>query len=212
MDWDATWLGIANNALVRINMPILQTLDEATNTAMLCTQMIPTVVKNVLGQYDWHSARKRVKLAPLRDDPLFGYAHAFQIPPDNVRIIKVETCLPWTREGNRIYADEDMLKLVYTAYPATPDALDPLVVDAITTQLAAQLAVSLTADSAITSLLYQEAEQKLQRAKLQEDQGEPDIKPSLHSWSKEFRIGAGEEMSLADQIEAYRRALADKGE
>lgn len=183
MDWNATWLNMANIALTRINKQVLQTLDDSSTSAMLCNQLIPSSVKMVLNQNDWHSARKRALIAPQLDAPAFGYSHQFAMPSDFVRLVKVESELPWEKEGEMILSDEEALAIIYIAYPNTPDTLDPLIVDTITTLLAAQLSVSLTSDSTITNLLYQETEQKLYKAKLAEDAGEPDEKPDLHDWS-----------------------------
>ena len=183
MDWNATWLNMANIALTRINKQVLQTLDDSSTSAMLCNQLIPSSVKMVLNQNDWHSARKRALIAPQLDAPAFGYSHQFAMPSDFVRLVKVESELLWEKEGEMILSDEEALAIIYIAYPNTPDTLDPLIVDTITTLLAAQLSVSLTSDSTITNLLYQETEQKLYKAKLAEDAGEPDEKPDLHDWS-----------------------------
>ena len=183
MDWNATWLNMANTALTRINKQVLQTLDDSSTSAMLCNQLIPQCVKMILNQNDWHSARKRALVAPQLETPAFGYAHQFAMPSDFVRLVKVESELPWEKEGGMILSDEEALAIIYIAYPNTPDTLDPLIVDTITTLLAAQLSVSLTSDSTITNLLYQETEQKLYKAKLAEDAGEQDEKPELHDWS-----------------------------
>lgn len=183
MDWNATWLNMANTALTRINKQVLQTLDDSSTSAMLCNQLIPQCVKMVLNQNDWHSARKRALIAPQLESPAFGYDHQFAMPSDFVRLVKVESEFPWEKEGEMILSDEEALAIIYIAYPNTPDTLDPLIVDTITTLLAAQLSVSLTSDNTITNLLYQETEQKLYKAKLAEDAGEPDEKPELHDWS-----------------------------
>ncbi len=187
MDWSQTWLGIANNALSRINKSPLQTLDDSSTSALLCRQLIPESVKNILNQYPWHSARKRTVLAPLTETPEYGYRNVFEMPDDYIRLVSVDSLYRWSREGNRILSDDGTLCIIYVAVPASPYTLDPLIVDTITAQLASQLAVSLTSDSSLVNLLYQETEIKLQKAKLQEDAGEEDIKPHMHSWANEIR-------------------------
>lgn len=183
MDWSATWLGIANRALSRINKQVLQTLDDGSTSAMLCNQLIPSVTKSILEQCGWKSARKRAVIAPQLSGPAFGFRNRFAIPVDCVRLTDVYSDLPWKREGGYILSDEDVMRISYVAIPAVPDELGSLIVDAITSQLAAELSVSLTADSTITNLLYQEAEIKIQKARLQESAAERDIKPDLRSWS-----------------------------
>ena len=187
MDRTSTWLSIANTALARINKQILQTLDDGSVPSMLCNQLIPYCVKMVLNQNDWHSARKRTTLAPLLDPPAFGYAYQFSMPSDYVRLVSVLSDLPWEREAGKILSDEEALSIIYIAYPESPSTLDPLIVDAISTLLAAELSLSITSDSTMTNLLYQESEIKLQKAKLQEDAGEEDEMSDLNDIAAAFR-------------------------
>ena len=207
MEWASTWLGMANTALSRINKQILQTLDDGSTSALLCNQLITECTKNILNQYDWHSARKRAMIAPQLQKPEFGYRNRFVFPGDYIRLYKVHSSLPWTREGNAILSDENTLSITYIAYPKTPDTLDPLIVDAITTMLAEELAVSLTADSSLVNLLYQETEMKLEKAKRQEDAGEEDMKPDLHSWSREAGMGISGTPGYQRKNAAFLRQL-----
>ena len=117
MDWNATWLNMANTALTRINKQVLQTLDDSSTSAMLCNQLIPQCVKMILNQNDWHSARKRALIAPQLDTPAFGYDHQFAMPSDFVRLVKVESEYPWEKEGEMILSDEEALAIIYIAYP-----------------------------------------------------------------------------------------------
>lgn len=187
MEWRTTWLGIANNALSRINKQILQTMDDSSKSALLCNQLIPSVTKNILNRYDWHSARKRMLLAPMLEEPVSGYLHQFELPVDFVRLMKVIEPCTWTREGGRILANRDTVSIIYIAYPQIPDSLDPLIIDAITSMLAAELSVSLTSDTTLTNLLMQETESKITAAMQQEQAAERDITVPMNDIAAAYR-------------------------
>lgn len=187
MQWMDTWVSMANSALSRINNEVIETLDDASTSAMLCRQLLPQCTKAILARNDWKCARKRARIAPLLETPAFGYSHKFQMPSDYVRLVKIESDEAWEREGTMILSNADSLKIIYIAYPSTPDSLDSLVVDAITTMLAAELSITLCTDSTLTNLLYQEAEVKIQNARLQEQAGENDDIVEMNDLSAEFK-------------------------
>lgn len=195
MQWKATWVSMANMALSRINNQVIETLDDASNTAMLCRQLLPQCTKAILAQNDWKCARKRALVAPQLEPPAFGYSHRFQMPNDYVRLMAIESDGTWEREGDGILSNDEYLKIIYIAYPPTPDTLDSLLIDAITTMLAAELSVTLCTDSTLTNLLYQEMEVKIQKARLQEQAGEKDIMPEMHDLASEFKSNSHEDIS-----------------
>ena len=79
--------------------------------------------------------------------------------------------------------------------PSSDSTLDSLLIDAITTMLAAELSVTLCTDSTLTNLLYQEMEVKIQKARLQEQAGEKDIMPEMHDLASEFKSNSHEDIS-----------------
>lgn len=184
MNINRSWLEIANNALSRINSPILETLEQSDISAVLCKQLLPICIGEVLEVRPWRSASKRVLLAALVDSPAFGYENAFQLPADFIRITEIPDLEndQWIREGDKILANTDVLKLIYVATPEESTGLGSFLISAITTRLASKLALSLTSDFSLSSALYQESFASLQMAITEEDAGKKDKMYKTNSW------------------------------
>lgn len=184
MNINRSWLEIANNALSRINSPILETLEQADISAVLCKQLLPVCIGEILEIRPWKSACKRIMLAALVDTPVFGYDNAFQLPADFIRVAEIPDLEndQWTREGDKILANTDVLKLIYVATPEESTGLNSFLISAITTRLASKLALSLTSDTSLSSSLYQESFASLQMAITEEDAGKKDKMYKTYSW------------------------------
>ena len=187
MNLSVTWLSIANSALSMINRQVLQSLDDAGTAAMLCNQFIPVVAKEVLAMNDWKCARKFISIAPLTSEPIpVGYSYAYQLPADFVRLHSLTGS--WQRIGDRIYSDQPTLDMVYIAMPATPAAIDGMLVSAIIYLLASRLAYSLTSDYSLVSAYSQEGLTRIQLAKQHETAGEKDIMAEMNDLASEAVI------------------------
>lgn len=184
MNINRSWLMVANNALARINSPILETLEQSDISAVLCKQLLPICIGEILEVRPWKSASKRIVLPALVDTPIFGYENVFQLPSDFIRIVTLPDLEndQWTREGDKILANIDVLKLIYVATPEESTGLNSFLISAITTRLASKLALSLTSDTSLSSSLYQESLASLQIAITEEDAGKKDIMYKTWSW------------------------------
>ena len=173
---NSTWLNLCNAALVRLNKQLIQSLDEASTSANACSVALPLAASSVLAQNDWKSARKRTKIAAYAIGPDFGYSCRYRIPNDFIRLVSVVNAEDWEREGAFFLSDAgDYLHIIYIAYPEFPGQLDPLLQEAITCTLTANLAMSLISDSSVVSAWQSKAELAIQKAKLNEQAGEKDI-------------------------------------
>lgn len=195
---DQSWLNVANMALSQLNQENLQSLDESSVTAAQVNVMLRPAVRMVLQENDWKSARKRIALAPMLSEPAFGYDNQFKLPDDFIRIVKISGVdsegielsgedLTWTREGDRILADADLIRLIYIAYPENASTLDPYITDAIAFFLASRLAAKLLSDTSMTSTMHTLAQNAITSARLHEAAGEEDI--AMESSPEEFLNG-----------------------
>lgn len=184
MDFKRNWLQIANTALARINVPMLDSLDQGDATAMLCNQLIPVAAGEVLSVRPWRCARKRTVLPALADPPAFGYTHAFVLPADFIQVVSVMDLdnEEWAIEGDRILADTDALSMIYTAFPAEARGLSPYIVSAIAARLAAKLSITLTSDTGMYQSLMNESLSTIQLAMMDEQAGLVDVTIETNSW------------------------------
>jgi hypothetical protein len=111
---------------------------------------------------------KRAQLAQLTDSPVWGWAHAYALPGDCVRVIETtldEDLTPWVLEGRTILTDASALSIAYVAQITDPAVFDALFTDALTDRLAYELALGITAKSDLAKLFYQSYQMKLREAR-----------------------------------------------
>lgn len=188
MNMNRSWLAVANNALARINQPLLETLEQPDTSAILCRQLLPLAVGEILDTRPWRTARKRALIPALAEAPAFGFSYAFPLPSDFIRIVELPDLEndEWELEGSTILADVDALKIIYIATPEETKGLSPFLISAITTRLASKLVLSLTSDSSLYNAMYQESMNAIQLAITQEDAGKKDEMYETNSWRSVF--------------------------
>jgi hypothetical protein len=95
---------ICNSALQRVGAATIMNIGDNTREARACMVAYESNRKAELRKHKWRFALKRVVLAPDAKKPEFGYAYAFTLPTDCLRV-----CLPastpwldWELEGDKI--------------------------------------------------------------------------------------------------------------
>ena len=184
MKINESWLSICNNALSRINVSMLESLDEPQTSAILCKQLLPICIGEVFNVRPWKSATKRYASTALKVAPEYGYKYQFLLPEDFVRIVSIDNMEndEWIREGRFILAEKSILQMRYIAIPDGADSISPLLLSAITSRLASKLAPSLLGDTHIGQVLLQESIASIQLAITEEDAGIKDEMYSTHDW------------------------------
>jgi hypothetical protein len=161
IDYSSAWVKICNRALSRLGCTIISAMDDGSNEAAYCTELLPEAVQAVLSAYDWNDAKKRAELAPLSAAPAFGFDYQFQLPSDYLRPIAIDAGeYPFSLEGQQILTDSDAVTIVYIARPADPANMAPYLQKAISLALALDLTTPLTKSDSMTSriaALYQQA-------------------------------------------------------
>src|SRR5512146_3270209 len=111
----ASQISICNMAVVALgnDSDIIMNLEENTKTARVLRVAWDISVKDVLRDHNWGFAKKRAQLAQLADVPLFGFAYAYKLPSDFVRLAQFgETPedhneLDFVLEGQNLLTDEE---------------------------------------------------------------------------------------------------------
>jgi hypothetical protein len=156
-------VSICNSALRLVGAQSITSLDDAVDGARLCKQFFTPCFEEMLYLRDWGFARKRATLAELLTPPAFGYAHAYQLPTDLVRIIgsNIPDGCDWQREGDKIYTDETSVGLLYLYYCDTPSLWSHGFRRALEYDLASKIAYPLTKDAALAQYLFTQFEDAL---------------------------------------------------
>jgi hypothetical protein len=167
-------VAICNLALQDLGRGLMITaLDENSQAARACRLRYPYARDACLRAYDWNFAGARASLAALAVAPAFGYAHAYQLPPDClfVREVSDGDAYPWTVEGGKLLTDLSApLSVTYTRAETNAALFDPLFAETLAARIAADVAVSLTESSGKAQALWQVYQAKLAEARRRDAQ------------------------------------------
>lgn len=142
---------ICNLALGWLGARLITSLDDADSVeASLCQSNYATSRDATLEARDWTFASTRCVPNKLADPPAFGFGSAFQLPPDNIRVMQAgadvtfKDDMDWVREKDQILCDEDVIYVRYIFRLEDTQKYMPSFVHACAARLAADLAVPLT--------------------------------------------------------------------
>jgi hypothetical protein len=186
----SSWTQICNRALGRLGAIEISDLSEGSQNASFCNTFLGDAIEEVLGQYDWSCCTKRTRLAPDTVKPEYGYAYRFPLPVDCIRIVQIKPNEPYALESGYILSDTHQLNLIYIERPKNPDTLHPSLRKAIHTTLAFLLTTPLTSSEQLAVRVANEAQQAIERAKIEDAQTTYDQQQSApqSSWWNEARL------------------------
>ena len=141
---------LANRALAHIGEMRISDIDDAENkAARVCKGCIHQVIDEVLREHRWNCAIKRVALSQLALAPEHGFARAFQLPGDFLRLLEVNgeqfgesDEFFEIEEGARLLTNADKVEIRYVRRIPVVE-FDPLLAKAVSAALAAEICVPL---------------------------------------------------------------------
>ena len=169
----ASVVNICNSALNLIGASTISALTEDTKNARLCNQRYEPVRNRVFRSHNWNCLIKRVQLAANSTDPVIEYAKAYALPSDCLRVLKIHNAttdsivsnLDYKIEGRNIVTDETTVYLVYIALDTDPNNYDVYLREAISHQLAADLAYAITNNATLANNYMTRADERLREAR-----------------------------------------------
>lgn len=151
-------------ALMKIGEQGIKSLDENSDGKRLCDIYYDQTLVETLREYPWSSATARVRLASI-ETPEFGYAYAYKLPADFVRLIELydadgnwDPTIYWELESGNLLTDASGVCLKYTRATTDTLNLDPLCIGAVICKLAAKMAFSRTKSRLLSASLIEEYE------------------------------------------------------
>jgi len=169
----ASVVTICTDALLRLGDRPINTLDEQTDRARLCSNLFAQARDFVIRRHLWNSCIKRVALAPLAAAPAFEWDFQFLLPADCLRVLSLgenRTFTDYRVEGSEsgrvILCDENPLYLRYVWRNEDPATWDPGLIEAVTARMTVLLAYPITKSAAVRDAMESssEREQKVSRA------------------------------------------------
>src|ERR1051326_2708676 len=145
---------VCNMALGMIGDAEIANIADDNHAANMCNRFFNPARDACLRDSKWNFALIRVELTEAAA-PLSGWDHAYDLPPDCVRVYELNgsDCVKWEIEGRTLVTDEATAIIRYAGKPAV-NTWDPLFVEAFATLLASKLALALKNDAAYSKALY----------------------------------------------------------
>lgn len=181
---------ICNLALLRLGEVPLGSIDENNKAANALRAIFEASRDIVLADHPWNFASRRATLAQLSETPAFGYAYAYQLPAQCLRVLgmvgdeyNVDPALEYKIEGDQLLTNESEAKIQYIIRVTATGSFSPGFVNALGTWLAKEVAFYLTRDAAITQAMekrYNEID--LPRARSIDAQEDTAVKKVSNPW------------------------------
>ena len=169
-------VSICNNALIKLGEDTITALTENSKAGRLCNALYADTRDTVLREHVWNFAMKRVQLAENTTAPVFGYANAFDLPSDCLRVISMQdTTYVFKIEANQLVTDESTAQIRYIARITDPTQFDALFTEALAARLAAEMAVPLVDSATAQQAMFDLFSIKLAEARtIDATEGTPD--------------------------------------
>ena len=169
----ASIVNICNSSLNLLGASTISALTEDTKNARLCNQRYEPVRNRVFRSHNWNCLIKRVQLAANSTDPVVEYAKSYALPSDCLRVLKIHngttdsiaSNLDYKIEGRNLVTDQTTVYLVYIALDTDPNNYDSCLREAISHQLAADLAYAITNNATLANNYMARADERLREAR-----------------------------------------------
>ncbi len=158
----------ANAALSAIGARRITTLTEDSKEARVCNARFDAVRDALLRAHPWNFAMARASLPALAGSAAWGWARAFQLPTDAVRLWSVEGLRDeeWTVEGRAVLTDAAApLNIRYIRRADNPADWDAGFAEAFSARLAAEIATDIVDETTTTERMWRLYRDKLAEAR-----------------------------------------------
>jgi len=168
---------IANAALAHLGeRRITDLADPNSRTAKLLQDRFDDVRDALLRRHDWNFASTRASLSLNATAPTWGFANAYNLPTDMLRMIEVRDAEhdEYRIEAGQIVTDHGPpLYIRYTARVTDAQQMDVLFRESLAALLAAETAEAITGDRAKVGDLLQIVDEKIRYARNADGQEDP---------------------------------------
>lgn len=170
-------VSICNKGLRYLGGEEILSLMQETRSARLCKQYYSEVRDEVLEEHHWNFATRYGLLARLQEAPPFGFAYAYQMPVDCLRIRRLRDKSAFeVVEGRKLYTDSPSAEAIMTVRTTNPAVFPALFAEVLARKLAAELAVPLMNSSRLEQSMLTKYVNSLERAKAMDaSEGESDF-------------------------------------
>lgn len=163
---------ICSAALNKLGADAIVSLSDQSRRAVICNRMWPVVRDEVLASKNWGVTFERATLTKDNDAPTYDYLARYRMPSD--LLLLLSTDLPkdsrYVIEGDFILCDYDTLSILYIKDTPDSSTYGPLLIAALISKMAAEIAYAITGSTSIQEAMKAEADAKLGNAATRESQ------------------------------------------
>jgi hypothetical protein len=176
----ASDVDICNSALNMVGASNIISLTEDSRAARLCNQRFEFIRDSVFRSHPWNSLIRRAELAKETASPSWEYANQFGLPADPfcLRVLEVEgesDGVEYAIEGRLLLSNEDAMKIKYVARITDPNEYDTLLIETISSAIAADIAYPLANSLGLQQQMNAIYEARLREARFTDaTEGTPD--------------------------------------
>ena len=159
---------VCNEALLKLGAQTILDFTDDSDRARLCNTLYPSVRDTVFRLHKWSCLQKRASLPKLAAAPAWGFSFQYELPADCIKVNRTgldEDGLTWRVEGRALLTDESPVSVGYTSRIEDVNSWDPLLREAVTARLAAEMALPVTASGSIADKMWSLAAAKIQEAR-----------------------------------------------
>lgn len=169
----ASVVDMCNSALNLLGASTISALTDDSKNARLCNQRYEPVRNRVFRSHAWNCLTKRVQLAKDSAAPVVEYSNQYTLPADCLRVLKIhtgstdsiESSIDYKIEGKKVKTNEGTVYLVYIAIDTDPNNYDVYLQEAISHQLAADIAYAVTNNATLANNYMARADERLREAR-----------------------------------------------
>ncbi len=155
-----------NDALSQIGAAAISAIDDGSINARHCERMYPALRDSILRMHHWNFAVKRVELALDVTAPVTGFAYAYTLPSDNLKVIEYAGANPtvsgepyglitdqyrtipyYKIESGKLLSNDGQAWIVYLRRVTNLDEWDALAYQVLCAWLASKLALAIPKDA-----------------------------------------------------------------
>jgi len=169
----ASVVSMCNSALNLLGASTISALTDDSKNARLCNQRYEPIRDRVFRGHAWNCLHKRLQLARNSTSPVVEYSHAYALPSDCLRVLKIHngttdsiaSSIDYKLEGKNIVTDEGTVFLIYIAKDTDPNNYDTYLQESIAHQLAADICYAVTNNATLAKNYMTRADERLREAR-----------------------------------------------
>ncbi|MGE4296853.1 MAG: hypothetical protein AB7E47_02390 [Desulfovibrionaceae bacterium] len=191
----ASKVGIANAALVELGQDRITSLDQDTEAARVVNDVYDELRLTLLQEHPWNFATRRRELPLLAETPYFGYAAAFELPVDCLRVLATNPeTTEYRIEGRKLLCNRKQVSIQYVGDVTDSNLMPPTFRAALAALIAAKVAPKLSPDKkGDMEVLASRSKAAARSADSTGGGSVQAVRPNAYVASRRGRVGSNEE-------------------